>query len=365
MSMAVTESIEASSSAVADDWETGEVQQEEQLKNKQQQIRILKREKADREAAQKEQLSFPVGATPAPTMAVPSEAKPIPTAPRKLLRRPASGPNVAAAAVSAAAPAASAAVDTAAPTEEPTIESAQKGEISAEEEEKFKNLEKRKAVYDAARSRILGTDYKFEEVKASVNTSCRSRSPEIALQQRMAVQPQQLQQTQQGMNMMPPVNLSHPPPPLPPPHIVAAYQHLLMSQQQQYFTPQSGYPMGIQQQQQMGVGVTVPSTSANQGYRDLFDSAGGLYSAPPPQQTAAEALAAAARIRPQPLATMSLMSASLPPPNGINGMMYGGAPQAIGTYGRPPPSMFQNPDITFRHVQEPASRGGGGRRKKH
>lgn len=33
--------LEASSSAVADDWETGEAQQEEQLKNKQQQVGIL------------------------------------------------------------------------------------------------------------------------------------------------------------------------------------------------------------------------------------------------------------------------------------------------------------------------------------
>lgn len=33
--------LEASSSVVADDWETGEAQQEEQLKNKQQQVGIL------------------------------------------------------------------------------------------------------------------------------------------------------------------------------------------------------------------------------------------------------------------------------------------------------------------------------------
>ncbi|GMR37535.1 hypothetical protein PMAYCL1PPCAC_07730 [Pristionchus mayeri] len=354
MSMAVTESTEASSSVVADDWETGEAQQEEQLKNKQQQIRILKREKENREAAQKEHLALPVGFVPAPAIsAAPADAKPIPAAPRKLLRRPASGPNMPAAASAATAPPADAP-----PNAETRVEEGEPAiEIPVEEEEKFKNLEKRKAVYDAARSRILGTDYKPEEVKAPVSTSCRSRSPEIELKQRMAMggggggAPPAIPQPQ--MNMMPPpVNFSEPPPPLPPPHVMAAYQqHIMMAQQQTYFTPQSSYPQMTMQQ--MTSTSPVSSTNSNQGYRDIFDTQ-TMYNvhstAPVGGQIA----------RPPPLATMSLLTSALPPPPSVNGMMYSTSSPSLGAYGRPPPSMFQNPDIVFRH--ESAR---GGRRRKN
>ncbi|KAF8363123.1 szy-20 [Pristionchus pacificus] len=351
--------LEASSSAVADDWETGEAQQEEQLKNKQQQIRILKREKENREAAKQEQFSLSLGGhAPAPVItAVPADAKPIPAAPRKLLRRPASGPNMpaAAAAVSTVAEATDVAV-----TVEPRAEEGETGaDIPVHEEEKFKNLEKRKAVYDAARSRILGTDYKPEEVKAPVNTSCRSRSPEIELKQRMTM-------SGGGPSPMGPplpmsiinpdfarqVNFSEPPPPLPPAHLMAAYQqHIMMTQQQQqpygYSQPPQYPPMGMQ----MGAAPTVPTTSSNQGYRDLFDTQ-PLFSSLPP-------LTSLSGTGEQ---TRGLSSMAIPSLLPSNGMMYSAPPPSLGVYGRPPPSLFQtqNPDITFRHE---ASR--GGRRRKN
>lgn len=372
--MAVTESTEASSSAIADDWETGEVQQEEQLKSKQQQIRLLKREKENREAAQREHLALPMGAAAPAIAAAPSDAKPIPVAPRKLLRRPASGPNM-----PAAAAAATVSCDVS-PTTEPKADEAEAGaEIPLEEEEKFKNLEKRKAVYDATRARILGTDYKPEEVKAPVSTSCRSRSPEIELKARAAMgggaggpPPQPLGGPPvPPLSMMPPVNFSEPPPPLPPAHVMAAYQaHLMMAQQQQqpYYAQQ--YALQQMQQQQAAAAAAAaaqaaPTTSANQGYRDLFDAPATLYSMPPPTTPGA----AGQMPRPQPLASMSLLASALPPPPtvGSNGMMYATPPpSAIGGYGRPPPSMFpcaQNPDITFRHVESTSSR--GGRRRKN
>ncbi|PAV91550.1 hypothetical protein WR25_10870 isoform C [Diploscapter pachys] len=176
MSQNVAQTLSSASNYVTDDWENGE-EVEKQVQERLKQVRILQREKEDKEAliakvraedSHKAEMAAATGLsssndTPSSSS---STANPLPMK-MQILRRP--------------KPYSDQSIDCQGRETKPvehTDETAAQHEMN-EEVRKARTLEARQAAYDEARLRILGTDYKPDETPTpQITVVDRSKSPE-------------------------------------------------------------------------------------------------------------------------------------------------------------------------------------------